>query len=123
MLIEGNDHGRAYSSMAQSSMGLALIKAGRKWGVTEWVDDGIAALEVMLTKYGAGGLRLRDADSDTAWYCGQTARHQDDMGGTLNKPLYATRTFFSAAKEMEALGKAKKAAEYKEAGEEGFLKL
>ena len=123
MLIEGNDHGRAYNSMGQSDMGLALIKAGRKWGVTEWVNDGIAALEVMLTKYEAGGLRLRDADSDTAWYCGQTARHHTDKGGTLNKHLYATRTFFNAAKQMEALGMTGKAAEYKEAGEEGFLKL
>jgi hypothetical protein len=123
MLIDGNEHGRSYNCMGQSDMGLALIRAGRMWDVGAWVDDGIAALNVMLTKYGAGGLRLRDAASETAWYCGQTGRLDDDMGGTLNKHLYATRTFFLAAREMERLGDAAMATRYEQAGEEGYLKL
>jgi RTX calcium-binding nonapeptide repeat (4 copies) len=123
MLIDGNDHGRSYNCMGQSDMGLLLIRAGRQWGVTEWVDDGIAAMNVMLTDYDDGGLLLRDAETGTAWYCGQTARHHGDRGGTLNKHLYATRTFFRAAEEMEALGRPDQAEIYEAAGEEGYLKL
>ena len=123
MLIDGNEHGRSFSCMDQSTLGLNLLKAGRKWGVTEWVDDGIAAFKVLLTDYEAGGLRLHDAESDTSWYCGITSRNQEAKGGTLNKHLYSTRTFFEAADVMRDLGKMKIAARYEEAGEEGFLKL
>ncbi len=123
MLIDGNEHGRSFSCMNQSTMGLNLLKAGRKWGVSEWVHNGVSALNVLLRDYEAGGLRLHDADSNTSWYSGITSRSQAAKGGTLNKHLYSTRTFFEAAEVMRALGKMQKAAEYEEAGEEGFLKL
>lgn len=123
LLIDGNEYGRSYNCMGQSTMGLALIRSGRKWGIDEWLDDGIDAMNVLLTPYDEGGLRLRDGDSETAWYVGKTSRDHDTKGGTLNKHLYATRTLFEAAKEMEALGNMQLAAQYEEAGEEGFLKL
>ncbi len=123
MLVDANEHGRAYNCMGQSTMGLGLLRAGKKWGVDDWVDDGVAALNVMLTEYGAGGLLLRDAESDTAWYCGKTSRSAETKGATLNKHLYATRTFLEAAEVMRDLGRTELAARYEEAGEEGFLKL
>ena len=123
MLIDGNEHGRSYNCMGQSTLGLNLIKGGKKWGVPEWVDDGIACLNVMLVDYEAGGLRLRDNDTETSYYCGKTSRSADHKGGTINKHLYATRTFLGAAEVMRDLGKNKLAAKFEDAGEEGFLKL
>lgn len=121
MLVDGNMHGKAYNAMGQATLGYDLLLAGQKFDDVSLIRMGIAALKVNLTNYAKGGLRLKD--DGTAWYCGQTSRSQEDKGGTFNKHLHATITFFKAADVMEELGRDKWAKKYQKAGEQGLTKL
>ncbi len=119
-LVDVNEHGRAYSCMNQSEMGIALLRAGVALGQDSYIEQGMAALQVLLADYDDGGLRTRTKDG--SWFHGMTSRSNKQPGGTLNKHLSAARWLQDAA-EIVVQFSPSRAKAYRIAGEEGLRQL
>lgn len=119
-LIDTNEHGRSYSCMNQSEMGLALLRAGAALGQDSYIEQGMAALQVLLADYDDGGLRTKRAGG--SWFHGKTSRSSKTPGGTLNKHLSAARWLQDAAELVVAYSPSKAKA-YRVAGEEGLRQM
>lgn len=119
-LIDTNEHGRSYSCMNQSEMGVALLRAGVVLGQDNYIEQGMAALQVLLADYDDGGLRTRSGGG--SWFHGMTSRSNKQPGGTLNKHLSAARWLQDAAQLVGPYSQSKQRA-YRMAGEEGLRQL
>lgn len=119
-LIDTNEHGRAYSCMNQSEMGIALLRTGVLLGQDNYIEQGMACLQVLLADYDDGGLRTRSAGG--SWFHGKTSRSSKTPGGTLNKHLSAARWLQDAAELVVAYSPSKAKA-YRIAGEEGLRQM
>jgi hypothetical protein len=123
LIYEANAEGRSFNAMSQSTLGRSLIDGGARFDEPIWVEAGKMVLDTMLVEWAEGGLGLLDRDAMTAWFTGMTTSSVSITGGTLNKHLYATRTFLQAAQTLEGIGRQEDAARYVTAGEAGLRKL